>query len=57
MNITIKQSGTTKNFDGVMHIEAPSNDSGEIEWIPDSQVVTGTKVITENGTYFASDGS
>ena len=55
MNITIKQSGTVKNFDGVHHIEVPSQWSGDNEWVPDSKALTGIKKITENGTYYASD--
>lgn len=55
MNITIKKKGTAQNFSGVKHIEVPSQDSGSVEWIPEEGLVTGVRLITQNGIYRASD--
>lgn len=55
MNITIKQKGTAKNFSGVQHINVPSQESGDTEWVPDAKALVKIKQIKANGTYRASD--
>lgn len=54
-NIMIKKVGTAQNFSGVTHITVPDEQSGDVDFVPLDDYKGGVKIITENGTYAASD--
>lgn len=55
-NISIKKVGVANNVSDVAHIKVPDVESGDIDFVPESDVTTVFKAITANGTYLpASD--
>ena len=54
-NITIQKKGSAQNYSSVAHIMIPSQDSGDVDFVPLDDYKVGVKSITENGTYTASD--
>lgn len=53
-NITIQEGGVAKQLT-VDKLKTNLVSSGTCLWVPEDEVTLGTKVITENGTYKASD--
>ena len=52
-NITIQEGGTAKQMT-VDKLKTNLVGGGTQLWVPEDEVTLGTKVITENGTYYAS---
>lgn len=56
-NISIKENGTAQTISGVTHINTNKTESGSTDWVPEDEANTKVKMITNNGTYNASDDS
>lgn len=54
-NIIIQEGGVNKNLNSIKKILTDEQDGGSCKWIPEDEAERGTKTITKNGTYKASD--
>ena len=54
-DIAIKEGDYAKQFGGVKKIRINNVGGGTSYWVPEDETVLGTKHITENGTYKASE--
>lgn len=52
--ITIKQDGTAQTYNNI-NIIGTRNDTGSGDWIPEDEVKTTFKKITQNGQFVAKD--
>ena len=54
-DIIIQEGGVNKNLNSIKKILTDEQDGGSCNWIPEDEAERGTKTITKNGTYKASD--
>ena len=54
-DIIIQEGGVNKNLNSIKKILTDEQGGGSCNWVPEEEVQRGTKTITKNGTYKASD--
>lgn len=54
-DIVIVNGGTEETWEDISKIKTNQNPSGDIEWVPEDECVTGTITISSNGTYNAEN--
>ena len=54
-DLSIKQDGVSSSFNAVDIVNTNNIDANSTDWVPEDEVKTKVKTITDNGTYIAAN--